>query len=55
MTLPENADLHIKFELFRAEGPEVIGCVATLYSGDKLIGTYKGSSSITLYKVKWVY
>lgn len=54
LTLPDAADLDIKFKLFRGNGPEIIGCTATLYSGDRLIGTYKGSAKITKYVVKWL-
>ena len=55
ISLPEGADMSIRFKLLRTGGPEVVGCTASIYSGDKLVHTYAGSSSITRYKVKWLY
>jgi len=52
----ENSNLTAKFNFFRGkDSVKIIGCTVDIYSGNKLLKSYKGSSNITLYKVKFLY
>ncbi len=49
----ENSDLHADFEFIRAkESKGIIGCTANLFSGSQKLGSYTGSSNITVYKLE---
>lgn len=56
LTTKENSNLTAKFNFIREkDSVKVVGCTLDIYSGNKLLNSYKGSSSITLYKVKFLY